>query len=258
MADDAVLIDTRGQTLVVTINTPARRNVLSRAVYEPVIQALSKARAEGLRSVIVTGAGGFFSAGGDLRMLKERREMPFEDRAAQIEYLHDMIRALRQSPLLVIAAVEGGAAGAGASMAFGCDMIVAAEQSYFKLAYVNAGLVPDGGGSGYLAMNLPRQMAMEMCLTGKPVLAERLFAMGVVNRLVPAGTALDSALALADDLANGPPQAQAAIKALINAPDDDRVASHLTRERGAMAQALGADEAAEGIRAFEEKRSPSF
>ena len=253
-----VLTEIRGRTLVLSLNNPARRNVLSRAVYEPVCAALHQAAQDGLRNVVITGTGGFFSAGGDLKLLKDRREMALEAREAQIEYLHQMIRAIHCSPLPVIAAVEGGAAGAGASLAFACDMIVAAKDSYFKLAYVNAGLVPDGGGSGYLAMNLPRQIAVEMCLTGKPVPAARLYGMGVVNYLTPPGGALDQALDLAASLTDGPPEAQAAIKSLISAPDSNRITTHLDRERGAMARALGRDEAQEGISAFQEKRKPIF
>lgn len=257
---DSVLFETRGSTLIVTINNPARRNVLSRAVYESVEQALHEAAAphSALRAVILTGAGRFFSAGGDLRMLKTRRELPLPQREAQIEYLHSMIRAVRACPLPVIAAVEGGAAGAGASLAFACDMIVAAQSARFTLAYVNAGLVPDGGGSGFLAMNLPRQLATEICLTGAPVPAQRMYDLGVVNRIVATGQALQGALDLAQRLSMGPAQAQAAIKALLSAPDAERNEVHLAYERQQMAIALGGDEAYEGITAFEDKRKPEF
>ncbi len=257
---DAVLFQTSGHTLIVTINEPARRNVLSRAVYEPVEEALRNATAPNsdVRAVVVTGAGQFFSAGGDLRMLKTRRELTLPEREAQIEYLHSMIRTVRACPLPVIAAVEGGAAGAGASLAFACDMIVAATGAKFTLAYVNAGLVPDGGGSGFLAMNLPRQLATEMCLTGQPVPSERLHDLGVVNKVVEPGSSLDAALELAERFAKGPRQAQESIKALIAAPDTDAFDAHLLRERRQMSIALGGDEALEGIRAFEEKRRPDF
>ncbi|WP_171212525.1 oxepin-CoA hydrolase, alternative type [Ruegeria sp. HKCCA5426] len=257
---EAVLFETQGSTLIITINEPERRNVLSRAVYEPVEKALSDAVApdSSVRAVVITGAGQFFSAGGDLRMLKQRREMPLPDREEQIEFLHSMIRTVRACPLPVIAAVEGGAAGAGASLAFACDMIVASEGAKFTLAYVNAGLVPDGGGSGFLSMNLPRQLASEMCLTGQPVLAERLYAMGVVNRVVAPGDALSDALDLTEALSRGPRQAQASIKSLIAAPEREVFNAHLLRERRLMSIALGSDEAQEGIRAFEEKRKPVF
>ncbi|WP_170773407.1 oxepin-CoA hydrolase, alternative type [Ruegeria lacuscaerulensis] len=257
---EAVLFEARDAVLIITINEPARRNVLSRLVYEPIEAALRDATAaeSGVRAVVITGAGGFFSAGGDLRMLKSRREMTLPEREAQIEYLHRMIRAIRACHVPVIAAVEGGAAGAGASLAFACDMIVAAEDAKFTLAYVKAGLVPDGGGSGFLTMNLPRQLATEMCLTGRPVLAPRMYDVGVVNRVVVPGSALKQALELAQDLVAGPPEAQAAIKALLSAPDTAEFEAHLLRERREMGLALGRDEALEGIRAFEEKRKPDF
>ena len=255
----SVLFETLKHTLVITLNEPARRNVLSRETYVEVTKAMKGiTNTGGVRSVIVRGAEDFFCAGGDLKVLKTRSELALEQREVQIDSLHNMIRAIRACPVSVIAAVEGGAAGAGASLAFACDMIIAARDANFTLAYVNAGLVPDGGGSGYLAMNLPRQLATEMCLTGEPVSAERMHDVGVVNRLTEPGQAFDAAQKLADRIAQGPRQAQASIKSLVSAPDANGFEAHLRREQKHMAVALGGAEAQEGIKAFEEKRKPDF
>ena len=137
-------------------------------------------------------------------------------------------------------------------------MIVACEDAQFTAAYVKAGLVPDAGLTASLARLLPRPLAMEMCLLGRPVMAMRFAELGAVNRICPNGRALDEALMLADTLAAGPRDAQATIRALVGQAYETDEAAQLDAERNAMARAAGGDEAAEGIAAFLEKRKPRF
>lgn len=256
---DPVLVERRGPTLVLTLNTPGKRNVLSPAMYDRLTTLLNEAEIDpAIANIVLQGADGFFCAGGDLRALSERASLPLSQREARIEELHQVVRKLRAFPKPVIAAIEGGAAGAGASLAFAADMIVAAEGSYISLAYVKAGLVPDGGASGFLGRTLPPQFAAEMALLGGQVPVERLAAMGAVNRLAPAGQALDMALGLAAELAQGARGAQSEILALLDAPDREKFNAQLDRERTAMAHAIGSAEAAEGIAAFKQKRMPAF
>jgi enoyl-CoA hydratase/carnithine racemase len=165
---------------------------------------------------------------------------------------------MRGCPVPIIAAVEGGAAGAGLSFALACDIIVAAEGAKFVAAYVKAGLVPDGGLTAHLSRALPRQLAMEMCMLAQPVLAERMQALGVVNTLTPAGGTMDVARAYADRFAAGPRDAQAAIRKMVASAYDLTEAEQLDVERDAMGSATGAPEAAEGIAAFLEKRMPNY
>jgi 2-(1,2-epoxy-1,2-dihydrophenyl)acetyl-CoA isomerase len=172
--------------------------------------------------------------------------------------LHDVIRAMRACPVPFIAAVEGGAAGAGLSFALACDIIVAAKDAKFVAAYVKAGLVPDGGLTAHLARALPRQLSMEMCMLAQPVLAERMHELGVVNTLTDVGGTLEVARAYADRFGAGPRDAQAAIRKMVAAAYDATEAEQLDHERDAMGHATGAPEAAEGIAAFLEKRSPNY
>lgn len=258
MNDNCEIRD-EGRWLTVVNRNPGRRNALSEELYAALEAALARASAEPrLAAVIVTGADGFFCSGGDLNFLAAAASMSGDGRRARIDRLHGVIRAVRACPRPVIAAVEGGAAGAGASLALACDMIVAARDARFTAAYVSAGLVPDGGLTASLTAALPPQLAAEMCLTAAPVTAERLHALGAVNALTDPGGALAAAEALAQKLAAGPAAAQAAIKRLLTGARDRLYEGQLAAEREAMAAALGAPEAAEGIAAFLGKRAPDF
>lgn len=251
--------DDLGDRLLVVNTNTAKRNALSPEFYAVMSAAVdTAARETRIASVIVTGADGFFCAGGDLSLLAKRRELPRPERLRRIDDLHDMIRAVVACPKPVIAAVDGGAAGAGVSLAFACDLIVAAEDAAFTVAYVKAGLVPDGGLTSTLTAQLPRATVAQMALLGAPVAATRLHALGAVSELAPTGGALAAAMALADRLAAGPAVAQGTIKALLNAAADATLAEQLDTERDAMADAFAGAEAAEGIGAFLAKRRPDF
>jgi enoyl-CoA hydratase/carnithine racemase len=247
-----------GDRLIIWNGNTERRGALSPALYDVIAQAMALAREQRVRSVILTSEGGFFCAGGDLNVLIERRALTEAQRRDKVDGLHDLVRALRSSAVPVIAAVEGGAAGAGLSLALACDLLVAAKGSKFTAAYVKAGLVPDGGLTASLARSLPRPLAMEMCLLARPVLAEKLAALGVVTDLSEPGQALTGAMALADILSAGPREAQSVIRHLVSEAYDVTEAEQLDAERDAMARAAGGDEAAEGITAFLEKRKAHY
>lgn len=254
-----VTVERDGASLLVTNNNPTRRNALTPEFYQGFVDALRQAADEpDVASVIVTGAGDFFCAGGDLNVLQKRREMPFEERRDNIGKLHDLIRAIRACPKPVIAAVEGGAAGAGLSIALACDLVVSASDAKFTVAYVKVGLTPDGGATAFLSEALPRQLVNEMCLFGDSMGAERLFAAAAINRLVEPGTALDEARKLADRFAQGPAHSMARIKYLVSRAKASTLDAQLDRECDCMAEALGGIEAAEGTSAFLAKRKPDY
>lgn len=258
-ANASVLAHNHGPTCVLTLNRLDKRNALETAMYVQMEAYLDAALADpAIANVVLTGAGNFFCSGGDLDSLATRAALPLEERANLIERLHSLVRKLKFFPKPVIAAIEGGAAGAGASLAFAADLIVAAQGSYISMAYVKAGLVPDGGGSAFLALTLPHQLAAEIALFGGRLPVERFAAAGVVNRVVEQGTALDVALELAQELAAGPRESQAAILELLDGPGRELFERQLEREKQLMAQALGGAEAAEGIAAFKGKRAPRF
>lgn len=247
-----------GDRLVVTATNGARRNALTPEYYDTLGRALTLAQEPRIASVILRGEGGYFCAGGDLSQIATRRDLPRAVRCEKVENLHDLIRGIMACPAPVIAAVEGGAAGAGASFAFACDLIVADRAATFSAAYVKAGLTPDGGLTANLARLVPRGVLMRMALLGEKVPATRLYDLGVVSQLEDASDVFAAAMVLADRLASGPAQAQARIKALVTHAYDSDVATQLDRERDGIADAVAAPEAAEGIDAFLNKRAPDF
>lgn len=158
----------------------------------------------------------------------------------------------------MIAAIEGGAAGAGLSIALACDLLVAAGDAAFAAAYVRVGLVPDGGLTALLARRVPASFAARMCLTGDPVAAPVLAGLGVVTDLCAPGQAITRAAELATRLAQGPAGAQAAIKRLLADAGHNRFDDQLDRERDAMADALATPEAAAGLKARLGRTAPDF
>ncbi|MBB5514172.1 enoyl-CoA hydratase/carnithine racemase [Rubricella aquisinus] len=248
-----------GASLIVTNHNTARRNALSPDYYATLALALEDAASDpGIACLILTGAGDFFCAGGDLNLLRERRTLPEAERRARVDQLHDLIRGIRSCPKPVMAAVEGGAAGAGMSLAFAADLIVASREARFTAAYVKAGLTPDGGLTHALLTRLPRPMVAEALLFGTPIPAERLYALGAINRLCNPGDALATACALADTLATGAGGAQATIKSLMTSAAHTDPATHLDHERDAMAHAVTSPDGIEGIDAFLGKRPADF
>ena len=246
-------------TLVLTIANPGRRNALHPDMAAAAIETLSTAeRDDSIRAVILTGADSFFCAGGNLHQLAENRAMPKAAQAESIDNLHGWIEAMRDCPKPVIAAVEGGAAGAGFSLALACDLIVATRSAKFLMAYINIGLTPDGGGSWFLAASLPRQLATELLIDGKPVSAVRLHELGVVNRLVDDGTALDAALLWADQLAQRSPHAVERTKQLLREAPGNSLMQQFDAEKHSFVESLHHRDAQEGISAFLEKRPPRY
>ena len=254
-----ILTDLSDGVLTVTNSDPATRNALSWDFYEGFREIAEKAGEDSaIRAIVLTGAGGFFCSGGNVSGLKERSEADRATRRASVEKLHGMIRAMRACPKPMIAAIEGGAAGAGVSLALACDMIVASRDAYMSVAYVKIGLTPDGGATALLCEALPRQMVSEMVWTGDRIPMQRLHDLGLVNHLTDAGGALDEARAMAARLAAGAGNAIARGKALIGATADGDFEAQLDREADGIADALGGAEGREGIAAFLEKRKPDF
>ena len=251
-------LEDQGDRAVVVNMNAARRGALSPDLYQAIKDAIALAQEPRIRAILLTSEGGFFCAGGDLNVLIERRNLTDAQRRDKVDELHGIIRGLRAAPVPVIAAVEGGAAGAGLSLALAADLIVAEAGVKFTAAYVKAGLVPDGGLTASLARMLPRPLAMEMCLLARPVTAERMEALGAVNMVVPCDQVLSTAQSLATRLAEGPPEAQREIRQMMAEAYETSEAAQLDRERNAMARAAGGPEAGEGIAAFLEKRPPEF
>ena len=243
-------IERQSDVIIVTNDFPETRNALNADFYTGFADTLAKANVDPtIGAIVLTGGGNFFCAGGDLNRLKKFATTPEPERRDSITRLHAMIKAI---------AVEGGAAGAGVSLAAACDLIVMADDAYFSVAYVKIGLSPDGGATALLAQSLPRQLMTEMCLTGDKFGAARLLEAGVVNRVVSGGSALQEATAWAADLAKGPARSMARIKSLCRAARENSLIEQLEMEEDLMISAQTDPESIEGISAFLEKRPADY
>jgi enoyl-CoA hydratase/carnithine racemase len=249
----------QGRTMVLTLSNPEHRNALGPEMYAAGVEALGVAESSPeVRSVVITGAGNVFSAGGNLQRLLANRAKPPEFQAQSIEGLHSWIEAIRTFPKPVIAAVEGAAAGAGFSLALACDFIVAAENAVFVMAYSNIALSPDGGATWSLARALPRQLVNELLMCGERVGAARLQALGLVNQVTPPEAALAAALALAEKLNARAPNALASIKELAAEAEAGSLSTQLAAERDHFVRNLHHPNAGAGIEAFLARQQPRY
>jgi enoyl-CoA hydratase/carnithine racemase len=248
-----------GQTMVLTISNPEHRNALGPDLYAAGVEAVNVAENSAeVRTVIITGEGAHFCAGGNLQRLLTNRQQPPEVQGQSIEGLHNWIETIRTCSKPVIAAVEGSCAGAGFSLALACDMIVAAQNSVFVMAYSNVGLSPDGGASWSLVRAMPRATAVQLLMCGERISAERLLQLGVINQVSGTGEALGEALALCDRLNARAPNALASIKELTNEAATVPLHTQLGAERDHFVRNLHHANAGEGIAAFLEKRTAQY
>jgi enoyl-CoA hydratase len=238
----AVRTDADGDVLVVTIDRPEARNAVNLAVAEGIAAALERLDADDeLRVGILTGAGGTFCAGMDLKAFVAGERPYVAGRG-----FAGIVQGPPRKPL--IAAVEGWAVAGGFEIALACDLIVAARDARFGIPEVKRGLVAAGGA----LLRLPRRVALELGLTGDPIGAERAYQMGLVCRLVEPGEALAAALELARAIAANGPLAVDATKRIVVVDE----AGQWERQAEIVAPVFASDDAREGARAFAEKRAP--
>ncbi|MEV0595746.1 crotonase/enoyl-CoA hydratase family protein [Nonomuraea cavernae] len=252
MSDQQVLTERHGNVLVVTINRPEARNAINTVTAEAIADAMRLLdEDDSLFAGVITGAGGTFCAGMDLKafLAGERPSVPVRGFAGIVE-------APPRKP--IIAAVEGYALAGGFEIALACDLLVAAEDARFGLPEVRRSLVAGGGGLMRLSRRIPYHHAMEWALTGELVDARRADAAGLVNRLVPPGQALAAALELAERIAaNGPLAVRATKQIIANARDWDS-ATEFDEQRKLSEPVRSSEDAREGALAFTEKRAPRW
>jgi enoyl-CoA hydratase len=248
--EQAVLTERRERVLVITINRPDQRNAVNAAVAAGIAGALDELDAAAELSIgVVTGAGKGFCSGMDLKAFVsgERPWVPERGFAGITQ---------RASAKPLIAAIEGFAVAGGLEVALSCDLIVAARGARLGIPEVKRSLVAAGGGLLRLPRMLPRNVAMEMALTGDPIAAERGQELGLVNRLAEPGAALETALELAATIAQNGPLALAASKRILNESVDWPDAEFFTRQGEISGPVMGSEDAREGATAFAEKRAP--
>ncbi|MDE2400684.1 MAG: enoyl-CoA hydratase/isomerase family protein [Burkholderiales bacterium] len=206
-----------GATQIMTLVGPGARNALSPQVYAAGIETLNVAESnDDVRAVILTGAGGHFCGGGELQGLAHNRPHDLPTQAENLDAFHQWIEALRSFPKPIIAAVEGIAAGAGASLMLACDLVVAAENARFLMRHNQVGLSPEGGASWHLTRALGRGRALQLLWQNNPSSAQQMAQWGLVHQVVPEGMVLQSALALVEQLAQTPAGVLSSIKELVN------------------------------------------
>lgn len=247
---EEVLTDSRDGVLVVTLNRPRARNAVNGAVAQGVAAAMEHLDADGgLRVAVLTGAGGTFCAGMDLKAFLGG-EVP----TAGGRGFAGICERPPRKP--IIAAVEGWALAGGFEVALACDLVVAAEDARFGVPEVTRGLVAAGGGLLRLARQLPRAVAMELALTGDPLDAAVALRLGLVTSLTPPGGALDGALALAARITANAPLAVTATKEVLVGATDWTMEQGWSRQQELLAPVFASADAREGARAFAEKRPP--
>jgi enoyl-CoA hydratase len=247
---EAVLTEFSEGVAVVTINRPEARNAVNRAVAEGIAAAMDEfEQRDDLSVAVLTGAGGTFSSGMDLKAFT-RGEVPDVPGRG----FGGLVAQPPSKPL--IAAVEGYALAGGCELALAADMIVAARDAKFGLPEVKRGLVAGAGGLFRLPRRVPRAIAMEIALTGEFIDAERAYGAGLVNRLTGPGAALGEALALARTIAANGPIAVRVSKTVIEQSADWSDAEAFERQAPLVGQVFTSADAQEGALAFAEKRPP--
>jgi 2-(1,2-epoxy-1,2-dihydrophenyl)acetyl-CoA isomerase len=256
----SVQIQRRGAVMTIALDRPQAMNAVDNGLGDELLAALREAAADAdVRAVVLTGNGRAFSSGADLRAGFEPMESGHPNvQKALLERFHPIILAIREMPKPVVAAVNGSAAGIGCSFALACDLIVAAESSYFLLAFVNVGLVADGGSSLLIPERVGFARATEMAMLGERVSAPKALEWGLINRVVSDETLMSEVEALADRLAKGPTRSYAGTKQQLNAWQFARIEAQLELEAGIQQQLAESRDFAEGVTAFVEKREARF
>ena len=256
--ESPVLLSFEDGVARITFNRPDVANALdvelTRAFHDAVGEIVD---AEGVRAVLLEGAGARFSGGGNVRAFAEADELGsiLEE---VLSFLHPAVADLAELPAPVIASVQGSAAGAGLAIVAGADLVIAAESARFVLAYTTIGLVPDGGSTWYLPRVIGTRRALELALTNRVLSAQEACEWGLVTRVVPDDALAAETGALVDAIASGPTRAFAATKRLLRASLSMPLESQLTHEATEMVAAGESADGIEGVTAFVEKRPPTF
>src|SRR5215218_4129416 len=250
-----------GAELRIELNRPERMNAWDKQLGLDLLAAIELAgEDDSVRAVTITGAGRGFSSGADLRAGFDPR--PGDGRpdvgTALRERYHPIITGVRRMPKPVLAAVNGPAAGIGCSLALACDLVVAAESAYLLLAFVNIGLVPDGGSSVFVPARAGAGRAATMAMLGERVPAAQANAWGLVDVVTSDDSFAAEVDALEERLATGPTRSYAASKAQLNARVYANLDEQLELEASLQQEMAGSGDFAEGVTAFLERRAPRF
>ncbi|MDQ5815659.1 MAG: enoyl-CoA hydratase-related protein [Actinomycetota bacterium] len=256
-----IRVEVEGGVATLTLDRPDVLNAFNDDLGTATLAAVRDAAAdEGVRCIVLTGAGRAFSSGEDLGALAgsyERGEPPPLGKTLTDRY-NPLIRAIRSAPKPVMAAINGVAAGAGASIALACDVRIASEHAKLVLAFIKVGLVPDSGALWFLTKAAGSATAWRIASTGDPVGAEEALGLGLVDQVVPADEFESTWRAAASRLAAGPTRAYALTKSLVQSAAQVSLDRQLDLEVAAQTAAGMSQDHLEGVAAFLEKRKPNF
>ena len=252
---ETIRYDLADGVATITLNRPESLNALNTTMRRELLAAVKRAgRDDAVRAVVITGEGRGFCSGADLRGGSAERAF----RRVLTDEYNPLIRAIRELPKPVIAAVNGVAAGAGVSLALACDLIYAADEARLILAFVRIGLVPDSGSTRTLVRALGRHRAAALMFSGEPLPAAEAHAAGLVNGVVPGGELAATVRAAAATMAAAPTRAIGLAKRAINHAEDALLPESLEMEAALQELAGRTQDHAEGSAAFAEKREPRF
>ena len=260
MASDFLLTETTGGVLSITLNRPDVLNSVTARMSADLIAVLNQAADDdAVRAVLVTGAGRGFCAGQDLAEATPAEGKPMQDFAAHVRKVYNpIVRAIRRMPKPVVAAVNGVAAGAGASLAFACDFVIASKNASFIQAFAKIGLVPDTGATFFLPRLVGTARATALMMLGEKVGADQALQYGMIYRVVEPEALADESRAFAAQLATQATFALGLTKRLINASWGNDLDSQLEAEADLQGTAGRSDDFQEGVAAFLGKRAPKF
>jgi 2-(1,2-epoxy-1,2-dihydrophenyl)acetyl-CoA isomerase len=254
-----VLVERRDGFRIVTLNRPQRLNAFTEEMHLALRAALAAAQADdACGALLLTGAGRAFCSGQDLSDRLPGGGPPRDLGASLDAFYNPLVRQLRALPFPVVAAVNGTAAGAGASLALHCDIVLAARSARFVQAFAKIGVVPDAGGSWLLPRLVGAARARALALTAEPLDAETAAGWGLIWKAVDDAALLGEAAALCEKLAKGPKLGLSLIKRALDAAECNDLDAQLDLERDLQREAGFHPDYAEGVRAFADKRTPNF
>ncbi len=258
MASETIVVEQAGGITTLTLNRPDKLNAFHEEMCFALQEALQAVATDGAtRAVLLTGAGRAFSAGQDLSAIDYSTDDPRLGDLLQRCY-SPIVRQLRDLPMPVVCAVNGVAAGVGANIAFGCDIVLVARSAKFMQPFAKLGLVPDGGGTYYLPRLVGDARAKGLAMLAGPLSAEKAESWGLIWRVVDDEALMGEARAMVEELATQPTVGLGMIKKVLHASADNDLDSQLDLERDMQDAAGRTPDHIEGVNAFLEKRAPVF
>ena len=258
-----VLVDYQGHIAIVTLNRPQARNAYSSLMIRQIVSTLDELELNPeVRVLILTGAGSAFSAGGDLKLMRDKEGMfqgeALELRSRYMQEIHQVPRRLARFSKPVIAAINGAAIGAGLDLSLMCDLRISAQSAKFGSTFVKVGLIPGDGGAYYLTRVIGLAKALELTLTGRVISSQEAFNMGIISRVVADEQLMESALELAQEIAQNAPIAVQLTKAAAYQSLNASPEGALQIAAGFQGIAQNTSDHLEGVQAILERRAPKF